>query len=104
MTLPTVAAILEVFFWRRTGHFNGNNVRKRPKILFRADRNVPMHQIKPELRRQDLEGIHLPSFKFSWKLKKHFFVFESWQTAVKSQETSPIVDHLSAVRVKLTMY
>jgi hypothetical protein len=48
-----------------------------------------MHQIKPELRRQDLEGIHLPSFKFSWKLKKlcrvDFFVFESWQTAVKSQ-------------------
>jgi hypothetical protein len=47
------------------------------------------HQIKPELRRQDLEGIHLPSFRFSWKLKKlcrvDFFVFESWQTAVKSQ-------------------
>jgi hypothetical protein len=44
-----------------------------------------MHQIKPELRRQDLEGIHLPSFRFSWKLKKlcrvDFFVFESWQTA-----------------------
>jgi hypothetical protein len=49
-----------------------------------------MLQIKPELRRQDLEGIHLPaSFRFSWKLKKlcrvDFFVFESWQTAVKSQ-------------------
>jgi hypothetical protein len=48
-----------------------------------------MHQIKPELRRQDLEGIHLPSFRFSWKLKKlcrvGFFVFESWQTGVKSQ-------------------
>jgi hypothetical protein len=47
-----------------------------------------MHQIKPELRRQDLEGIHLPEFRFSWKLKKlcrvDFFVFESWQTAVKS--------------------
>jgi hypothetical protein len=32
-----------------------------------------------------LEGIHLPSFRFSWKLKKlclvDFFVFESWQTA-----------------------
>jgi hypothetical protein len=46
-----------------------------------------MHQIKPELRRQDLEGIHLPLFRFSWKLKKlcrvDFFVFESWQTAVK---------------------
>jgi hypothetical protein len=31
-----------------------------------------------------LEGIHLPSFRFSWKLKKlcrvDFFVFESWQT------------------------
>jgi hypothetical protein len=40
-------------------------------------------------RRQDVEGIHLPSFRFSWKLKKlcrvDFFVFESWQTAVKSQ-------------------
>jgi hypothetical protein len=49
-----------------------------------------MHQIKPELRRQDLEaGIPLPLFRFSWKLKKlcrvDFFVFESWQTAVKSQ-------------------
>jgi hypothetical protein len=48
-----------------------------------------MHQIKPGLRRQDLEGIHLPSFRFSWKLKKvcrfDVFVFESWQTAVKSQ-------------------
>jgi hypothetical protein len=44
-----------------------------------------MHQIKPQLRRQDLEGIHLPSFRFSWKLKKlcrvDFFVFDSWQTA-----------------------
>jgi hypothetical protein len=43
-----------------------------------------MHQIKPGLRRQDLEGIHLPSFRFAWKLTKHcridFFVFESWQT------------------------
>jgi hypothetical protein len=32
-----------------------------------------------------LEGIYLPSFRFSWKLKKlcrvDFFVFESWQTA-----------------------
>jgi hypothetical protein len=40
-----------------------------------------MHQIKPELRRQDLEGIHLPSFRFSWKLKKlcrvDFFVLEA---------------------------
>jgi hypothetical protein len=57
--------------------------------FFRADRNVPMHLIKPEIRRQDLEGIHLPSFRFSCKLKKlcrvDFFVFESWQTAVKSQ-------------------
>jgi hypothetical protein len=45
-----------------------------------------MHLIKPELRRQDLEGIHLPSFRFFWKLKKlcrvDFFVFESWQTDV----------------------
>jgi hypothetical protein len=47
-----------------------------------------MHQMKPELRRQDLDGIHLPSFRFSWKLKKlcrvDFFVFESRQTGVKS--------------------
>jgi hypothetical protein len=44
-----------------------------------------MHLIKPGLGHQDLEGIHLPSFRFSWKLKKicrvDFFVFESWQTA-----------------------
>jgi hypothetical protein len=44
-----------------------------------------MHQIKPGLRRQDLECIHLLSFRFAWKLTKHclidFFVFESWQTA-----------------------
>jgi hypothetical protein len=44
-----------------------------------------MHLIKPGLRHQDLEGIHLPSLRFSWKLKKlcrdDFFVFESWQTA-----------------------
>jgi hypothetical protein len=35
-----------------------------------------MNLIKPGLRHQDLEGIHLPSFRFSWKLKKL-----SWQTA-----------------------
>jgi hypothetical protein len=44
-----------------------------------------MHLIKPGLRHQDLEGIYLPSFIFSCKLKKlcrvDFFVFESWQTA-----------------------
>jgi hypothetical protein len=53
-----------------------------------------MHQIKPDLRRHDLEGIHLPSFRFSWKLKilcrVDLFVFESWQTAVKSQEVKPL--------------
>jgi hypothetical protein len=73
MTSPTVAAMLEVFFSRRAGRFNGNNVRKRPKIghlIVRPDRNVPMHLIKPGLRHQDLEGIHLPSFRFSWKLKE----------------------------------
>jgi hypothetical protein len=32
MKSPTVAAKLEVFFSRRTGRFNGNDVRKRPKI------------------------------------------------------------------------
>jgi hypothetical protein len=51
----------------------------------RADRSVPMHQIKPGLCSQDLEGIHLPSFRFAWKLTKlcriNIFVFESWQTA-----------------------
>jgi hypothetical protein len=32
---------------------------------------------KLELRRQDLEGIHLPSFRFSWKLcRVDFFVFD----------------------------
>jgi hypothetical protein len=64
-----------------------------------------MHQIKPELQRQDLEGIHLPLFRFSWKLKKlcrvDFFVFESWQTAVKSQGktiTSSAVCHDSKTK------
>jgi hypothetical protein len=32
MTSPTVAAMLEVFFSRRAGRFNGNNVEKRPKM------------------------------------------------------------------------
>jgi hypothetical protein len=32
MMLPMVAAMLEVFSSRRAGRFNGNNVRKRPKI------------------------------------------------------------------------
>jgi hypothetical protein len=77
-----MSAILEVFFSRRAGRFNGNN-ENRPFV--RADRNVPMHLIKPALRHQDLEGIHLPSFRFSWKLKKlcrvDFVVFESWPTA-----------------------
>jgi hypothetical protein len=44
-----------------------------------------MHLIKPGLRHQDLEGIHLPAFRFFGKLKKlcrvDFVVFESWQTA-----------------------
>jgi hypothetical protein len=44
-----------------------------------------MHLFKPGLQHQDLEGIDLPSFRFSWKTKKLcrviFFVFESWQTA-----------------------
>jgi hypothetical protein len=64
-----------------------------------------MHIIKPGLRRQDLEGIHLPSFRFSWKLKKlcrvNFFVFESWQTMVKSQGktiTSSAVCHDSKTK------
>jgi hypothetical protein len=58
-------------------------VENRPFV--RADRYVPMHQIKLGLRHQDLEGIYLPSFRFSWKLKKlcqvDLLVFESWQTA-----------------------
>jgi hypothetical protein len=40
-----------------------------------------MHQIKPGLRLQDLEGFHLPSFRFSCKLKEtssiRLFAFES---------------------------
>jgi hypothetical protein len=32
MPSPMVAAMLEVFFLRRAGRFNGNNVRKWPKI------------------------------------------------------------------------
>jgi hypothetical protein len=49
-----------------------------------------MHLIKPGLRHQDLKGIHLPSFGFSWKLKKlcrvDFLVFESWQSAEDGRE------------------
>jgi hypothetical protein len=39
MTSPMVAAMLEVFFSRRAGRFNGNNVKKRPKNrpFLRAD-------------------------------------------------------------------
>jgi hypothetical protein len=43
--------------------FNKKTAENRPFV--RADKNVPMHQIKPGLRHQDLEGIHLPSFRFS---------------------------------------
>jgi hypothetical protein len=94
MTLRTVAAILEVFFLCHTGRFNGNNVIKRPKIGHFSGPIETFQCIKSELRCQDLEGtcIHLPSFRFSWKLKKlcrvDFFVFESWQTVVKSQGTT----------------
>jgi hypothetical protein len=45
---------------------------------------LSMHQIKPGLQRQDLEGTHLPSLKFSLKLRNlcqfDFVVFESWHT------------------------
>jgi hypothetical protein len=65
-------------FSHRAGRFNGNNVKKRLKNR-PFDRNGPMHLIKPGLRHQDLEGIHLPSFGFSWTLKKllssRFFCF-----------------------------
>jgi hypothetical protein len=64
--------------------FNGNNVRKRLKIGHFSGPIETFQCIKSELRRQDLEDIHLPTFRFSWKLKKlcqvDFFVFESWQT------------------------
>jgi hypothetical protein len=82
-----VAAMLGVFFSRHAGCFNGNNVRKRPKIGNFSGPIETFQCIKSNrnFRRQDLEGIHLPSFRFSWKLKKLFFVFESWQTAMKSQ-------------------
>jgi hypothetical protein len=86
MTSPTVATMLEVFVCAERDiliEITLENGRNRPFV--RADRNVPMHLIKPGLRHQDLEDIHLPSFRFSWKLKKlcrvNFFVFESWQTA-----------------------
>jgi hypothetical protein len=71
-----------------------------------------MHKIKPGLRRQDLEGIHLPSFRFSWKLKKlcrfDFFVYESWQTAVKSQGKTitslAVNDRLSKSQIKTSLH
>jgi hypothetical protein len=66
-----VAAMLDVFLGCCVGRFNGNNFRKRPKI---GHFSGPIEtfqcinfQIKPGLRRQDLEGIHLPSFRFAWK-------------------------------------
>jgi hypothetical protein len=47
-----------------------------------------MHQIKPELRRQDLEGIHLSSFRISWKLKSIFLFLNHgrprWNRKVKT--------------------
>jgi hypothetical protein len=54
------------FFSRRADVLIENNVRKRPKIghLSGPDSNVPMQLIKLGLRHQDLEGIHLPSFRF----------------------------------------
>jgi hypothetical protein len=80
-----VATMLDVFFSRRARRFNGNNVRKRPKI---GHFSGPIsNQIGTSTSR--FGGIHLPSFRFSWKLKKlcrvDVFVFESWQTALKSQ-------------------
>jgi hypothetical protein len=67
-----VAAMLELFFRAARDALMEITLENRP--FFRADRNVAMHQIKPELRRQDLEGIHLPSFRFSW-LSSRFFCF-----------------------------
>jgi hypothetical protein len=62
-----------------------NNVRKRTKIGHLSGPIETFNLIKPGLRHQDFEGIHLPSFRFSWKLKKlcraDVFVLESWQTA-----------------------
>jgi hypothetical protein len=99
------AAMLEGFLSRRAGHFNGKNGTAENRPYFRADRNIPLHEIKPGLRRQDLEGIHLPSFRFSWKLKElcrfDCFVFESWQNTVKSQDktiTSSAVCHNSKTK------
>jgi hypothetical protein len=59
-----VAAMLEVFFSCRAGRFNGN------KAHFSGPIETFQCIIKPGLRRQDLKGIHLPSFRFCWKLKK----------------------------------
>jgi hypothetical protein len=72
------------------GRFNGNNIRKRPKIgnfsgpietfqCIRSNRNFDVKIWKVFIY------LHL---RLSWKLKKlcrvDFIVFESWQTAVKS--------------------
>jgi hypothetical protein len=40
--------------------------------------SIVWNTVKPELQRQDLEGIHLPSFR---NCQVDFGVFESWQTA-----------------------
>jgi hypothetical protein len=54
MTLPMVAAILEVFFGRRTGRFNGNNVRKRPIYLAISPRSATIQKQKNRLDKVSL--------------------------------------------------
>jgi hypothetical protein len=72
-----VVAMLEVFFSHRTGRFNGNNVRKRPKIGHFSG-PIETFQCMKSNRNFDIK---------IWKvfIYPNFFVFESWQTAVKSQ-------------------
>jgi hypothetical protein len=75
--------------------FTGNRTTKLARDVTDGRRHVggiffaPRGTFYIYLRHQDLEGIHLPSFRFYWKLKNlcraDFFVFGSWQTAVKSQ-------------------
>jgi hypothetical protein len=74
VTSPMVAAMLEVFFLRRAGRFNGNNVRKLPKIGHFSERSNASNQTGTSTSR-----FGRYSFTFSWKLKKlcrvEFFFF-----------------------------
>jgi hypothetical protein len=89
MTLPTAAAMLEVFFSRRAGRFNGNNFGKRPKTGHFSGPIETFQCIKSN-RGFDVKiwkVFIIPSFRFSWKLKKlcRFDFFCFWIVADRGE-------------------